>query len=426
MGSSAAPPICLFSHKADPAGVLKLLRQMAPHLKVEGEGENWTKITITQTGGLFKKATAVEFGHAQDYYAGAGWPEQVAGMQGYFSQFPDYEIKLRVMLLIQSFRFALTCSSAQGRDLTPDMPDDRLKYLFAVAKHLDAALFTPGILWDASGRILFGAEEPDIEAVMPAIFKTVPPTPRDERTRAEGGTIPNENDPLPPTAERVTRRALVLAAVCGRALLEQEDKDDPQVEETRKRILAWIMELGLQEECEPDEIKLLQHPLGTPPQRDVINATWRLEGLGVLAWALNRYALPPYDQTVDPGKLLPSVAILNVEQARALLAEPALRPASDLAAYGTAILGLHWRLRDFTIRPEAMNFAEFAENAWFGKLPLDNIRLADGDLALQEYAISKAPRELFSACMSAAQERHKAINWLHGYDETYSEVDTST
>jgi hypothetical protein len=422
----AAAPINLFSHKIDPAGVLALLRQIAPDLKVEGPPDNWTKITITLKGGLFKRGAAIEFGHHRDYYAGPGWPRQVGGMQGYFSQFPDNDVKPRIMLLIQSFRFALTCSSAHGPDLSPDTPDERLKFLFAVARHLDAVLFTPGFLWDASGRILYGAEEPDPAAVMPAIYKEVRSVPRAEHTRAEGGTLPDEDDPLPPTAERVARRTLVLAAVCGRALLEQEDKNDPNVEQTRQRLLAWIKELGLADECEPDEIKLLQHPLGTPPKQDVVNASWYLEGLVVLAWALNRFALSPYDQMVDPGKLLPAVGILNLELAQALLAEPALRPAAELEAYAREILGLHWRLRDFTLRPQAMDFRHFAENAWFGKMPLDNVRLIDGDLALQEFAIAQAPRELFSACMSAAQERHRAINWLQGWNEVYSDVDTST
>jgi len=306
------------------------------------------------------------------------------------------------------------------------MEDERLKFVFAVATYLDAALFTPGFLWDASGRIFFGGEEPDPEAVMPKIFKEVQPVPRDERTRAQGGTIPNEDDPRPPTAEQVARRALVLAAVCGRALLEQEDRNDPGVEDTRQRLLAWIQAMGLEDDCEPDEMKLLQHPLGTPPKQDVINATWRLEGLGVLAWALNRFALPAYDQMVDPGKLLPSVAVLSDELAKVLLAEPALRPETELQAYETEILGIHWRLRDFTLRPTAMDFRHFAENAWFGKMPLENVRLVEGDLALREFAIAKAPRDLFSGCMSAAQERHRAINWLRGYDEVYSQVDTST
>ena len=71
----------------------------------------------------------------------------------------------------------------------------------------------------------------------------------------------------------------------GRASLEQEDRNDASVEQTRQRILHWVDAIGIGDELEPDEWKLLQLGLGVPPPRDVLNATWRYEGLGVLVWA---------------------------------------------------------------------------------------------------------------------------------------------
>jgi hypothetical protein len=45
-------------------------------------------------------------------------------------------------------------------------------------------------------------------------------------------------------------------------------------------------------------------------------------------------------------------------------------------------------------------------------LPLDisPFRLIDGDLALGECAINDAPEDVFRSALSAAMERHKAIN----------------
>src|SRR5207248_10992204 len=61
-----------------------------------------------------------------------------------------------------------------------------------------------------------------------------------------------------PTPERVARRALALAAVTARALLEQQDSADPRGEANRQRFLSWVAALGLEDELEPDEWEVLQ------------------------------------------------------------------------------------------------------------------------------------------------------------------------
>jgi hypothetical protein len=47
------------------------------------------------------------------------------------------------------------------------------------------------------------------------------------------------------------------------------------------------------------------------------------------------------------------------------------RATEELRTYATQILALHWRLRDFTLRPQPMKFREFGRTAWFG--PFDEI-----------------------------------------------------
>jgi hypothetical protein len=166
--------------------------------------------------------------------------------------------------------------------------------------------------------------------------------------------------------------------------------------------------------------------VGKLDRQAAVDATWRLEGLAVLAWALNRFDLPPHDQQVDPGKLLPALGILNAERSKALLAEPALRPPDELKARSDQLFAIHWRLRNFRLKPEAMNFRDFARTAWFGPLNIEGVRLVGDDLAVGDSAIANADPDAVGAAQSAAEERHKAINWLHGHALWYSEVDTST
>jgi hypothetical protein len=90
------------------------------------------------------------------------------------------------------------------------------------------------------------------------------------------------------------------------------------------------------------------------------------------------------------------------------------------------LFALHWRLREFSLRPQPIAFVQFASKAWFGPLDLSGVAIADGDLAIDGIPIVKAPPARFRSCLSTLLERHLAINWLAGGNSIYSEVDVST
>jgi len=73
-----------------------------------------------------------------------------------------------------------------------------------------------------------------------------------------------------------------------------------------------------------------------------------------------------------------------------------------------------------------MDFVEFSRNCWFGSFDIQQFRVIDGDLAIGQSAIIDASEEVFQRVLSTAMERHKAINWLMGDSDIYSETDTST
>src|SRR5262245_7748181 len=153
----AMEPITLFARIADPAGVARRLRELAPAVTIDGPDDNWRNAVVTFGKG--KKKRTLTLTHDPAYYAEPNWSTQMSGMRGYFSRFPDTDRKQRVLLLTTTFRFSL------GTQFTPDFDpegDRRLDVLFAVAELLDAVLFTPSSLRDAHGRVLFGAD-PDEE-----------------------------------------------------------------------------------------------------------------------------------------------------------------------------------------------------------------------------------------------------------------------
>jgi hypothetical protein len=385
-------------------------------LEIQGSDANWERITIRVSRGFLRRAAKITFTHDPGYYGGSEGEVQRSGMQGYFSRFPLGARLQQTLATIQSIRFAL------GMLVDPDIDDandPRLRYVEAVARHLDAIIFTPSSLRDAQGRVLVDAGgEFDPAAVWPKLPATA--------ATDEAGDAGHADEIQPPSPQRVARRTLALAAVAGRALLEQEDPSDAGVEETRQRINQWVDTVGIRDELEPDEEKLLRQRLGAPTQQEAINGCWRLEGLCVLAWALGKFDVPRHDQTVEPPALLKAVHILDAPAAKGLLAEPTMRSIDELKAMADKLLATHWRLRQFRLDGKRIDdWPGKAKNAWF-PLNLADVPLVDGDLALGETGIANAPEELFGLASSIAQERHQAINWLAGDCDVYSETDTPT
>lgn len=419
----AFEPMNIFSNRVDPRGVAELLRNTVAGVEVVGPDDDWEQIVVVfPKKGLFRKARVLTFGHDANYYDGPDWPQQVAGMQGYFSRFPDCPTKSDVLRLIGTFRFSL---SVPQHDLDINSSDERLRLVYAVCQHLDGAIFTPSSLRDAAGRILIGADgNSDPAAILPRMppMADHPEAARDD----ESADDDDDDDPEPPTAERVARRLLALTAVAARATLELDAPNLDNAEDHRERIESWISDVGVADELEPDESKVIQRPVGTLDQQAFINSMWRVEGLAVLAWALHLHPLPPYDELVVPPELYQAIGLFDADSGRQILSGPELRTSEELAEMQEHLLAFHWRLRDFSLRPVAMDFVEFSHNCWFGSFDIDRFRVIDADLAIGDFAISDAPEEEIQRAQSTAMERHLALNWLMGYSEIYSQTDTST
>jgi hypothetical protein len=415
----AFEPINIFSHRIDPRGVVNLLRSLSDNVVVVGPDDDWEEAVLTLPGGMFRRGKVITFGHSSEYYDGPDWLTQMFGMANYFAGFPEVERKAGVLKLIATFRFALAVNQ---EDLNIDSRDERLKILYAVGRHLDGAIFTPSSLRDASGRILIDADgNSDPAAVLPAMPPTADLAPSDEAADDEE----DDFEPNPPTAERVARRALALAVVSNRGLLENEAGQLDEPEEIRGRLEAWVHEAEIADELEPDEWEVIQRKVGTLDPQSIVNATWRLEGLGVLLWALGRYELPPYDQLVDPADLFDAVEMFG-DDAGELAREAKLRSEEEIDSLAEHLVMFHWRMRDFSLRPQAMDFVEFSRNCWIGTFDIARFRVVDRDLAIGDRAIASAPADDVDRVHSIAMERHLAVNWLLGYSEIYSETDTST
>jgi tetratricopeptide (TPR) repeat protein len=236
-----------------------------------------------------------------------------------------------------------------------------------------------------------------------------------------------------PSAERVARRAMVLSLVVYRASLEQF-VGEAKYETLHRRLSEWVKRLDLAAELEKDERAILRAPLGRADEQACLDASWRVEGLGVLAWALKRLELPLYDDQVSARDATASVGFseqtldtLDTAAAQKFLDQARLRPKAEIDAYAVHATLVHWRLRQFNLDGKRMNSARYLRShVSFKESWLSGLQFVANDLALFGQALSKAPPEYVATFTGAAVERQVAANWLQGDDPVYSHVSADT
>jgi hypothetical protein len=228
----------------------------------------------------------------------------------------------------------------------------------------------------------------------------------------------------PPSAGRIAARALVLAAVCCRALIEK-DAGNPGAEQLQKNVIEWLGRVGAAVEAEPSELDLLSTPLGGLDNRRQIDASWCSEGMVVLAWVLGHASLPAFYAECEPGDVANAMGFLG-ERETTPLQRPQMRDANEITRWEETYLTLHWRLRQYSVEPVPMDFAAYVSSCSWGPLRLDELQLCEGDLAIEEVRLDRIGYLEFRRTLSIVQERHRAFNWLIGWDRLYSQVTTDT
>jgi hypothetical protein len=234
-----------------------------------------------------------------------------------------------------------------------------------------------------------------------------------------------EEKRTPPSADRVAARALVIACVSCRGFIEQES-EDPRAEEFRQRVVAWVEDLGIADEFEPWEKEVLATPLGCAADRQTtVNAAWMGESLGIFSWALRVADLPRYDEAPLPAEVANSLGFLCQRQ-ETVLADPSLRSLGDRQRFADFMFAVHWRVMQFHLCHEPMDFVDTANTVWFGPLETRGMEFSQKDLAFRGKPISSLDSDTFRAFMSMTMERHRAANWLVGSADVYSETGTDT
>jgi hypothetical protein len=421
--SVAREPVSILSYRVDPSGVLALVEQLAPAAvsstattgattgatapmgETVGEG-TWSVVEVHVAAGGSSRVLTLT--HSSDDYDGPSWPESVRVLREQCKRFPPTVRTAEVMRALSCVRFRIDLGAGCVVDLDrPDL-DEGAALVLALAQHLDAMLLTPSTLRDRWGRVLIGDEAPDPAAVLPAGSTTMPSL----ELRASLGPDPRAATSHDPTPERVARRALALAAVSSRAFLEQMDADRIDVFFERAKLLAWVDAVNLGDELEPDEWQLLQAQVGDIEHKRAVDCAWRLEGLTVLAWALGRIELPPYDRLVRPAELFPAIRFLEPDALLELQRGAALPSTAEVEVVRRQLFTIHWRIRELRLTGQALDLATAPLVTRAGLLDFSGCRLVDGDLAVGRLPIDVAPAEHVRQTANIVAERLVALRWL--------------
>jgi len=228
----------------------------------------------------------------------------------------------------------------------------------------------------------------------------------------------------PPDAARVAARTIVLSAVTCRGMLEFDD-DKGLAEKRRRAMCGWLEEVGAAHELEDGENLLIRTPIGQLKRQEIIDAVWQAEGMFVLGWSLGRFELLRYDEQRDPFDIASSVGFLS-DRSTTVLEKPSLRRREEIAHWANTYLTIHWRLRQHSIDPAPLDFEGYVSRCTWGPLTLAEVDLIEGDLAVRGKRIDRISEDWSRTAQSIAVERHKAFNWLLGFEPVYSEVSTDT
>jgi hypothetical protein len=234
------------------------------------------------------------------------------------------------------------------------------------------------------------------------------------------------NEPPPPAADKVARRAIVLAVVACRGIVEADRANAQGASDLAKRSYDWLRALGLEGELRAWERRVLESTFGQLNDRDRVNPSWLSEAVVVLAWSLGRLELPGFAEQCDPADAANSLGFLQPTEA-SVLNQPELRSSEDLREYNEFIYNLHWRVRDFSLNKRSYDFEALARKAWGEPVLRHGLVLSDRDLCVRGVPISRAAERDWRTLASIARERHRASNWLIGYaSEDFYEVTPDT
>jgi Domain of unknown function (DUF4272) len=221
-------------------------------------------------------------------------------------------------------------------------------------------------------------------------------------------------------AGSVYSMALGQCYLACRAMIDGDP--DPGAQEMAGKILPLTRETGIYESYEPAELRLLNAPWGSLPRRERLALSWAVEGVAVLAWALGKAPLPPFDTRCEGAPVGSALGLFQHESPETIRAAT-LRDPAEIEVRALTYEALSWRLARFIETRQRVDFASRLSNQNGPRLiDAGFTLLADGDLAVDGAPLVEISEERLSEICTIVRQRHQAFRWLLGYEKNYAAV----
>jgi hypothetical protein len=211
--------------------------------------------------------------------------------------------------------------------------------------------------------------------------------------------------------------------------VEEGEMDEARASAYLTESHRWLIREQLAGALSIRERALLAKQITTWTAREVTDAGWRSETLGVLLWSLSALdEMPPSDV---PFERLPGLVPLLAPTADFRQAAR-LRPAEDIRRAREVAELWHWRARTRQLQErdaavagvdlDAVTRQAAATAHADGSIP----EPIEGDFPAYGKAYRALDADEYAALTSSAVERHYALNWLSGYAADWDGVPTDT
>lgn len=195
----------------------------------------------------------------------------------------------------------------------------------------------------------------------------------------------------------------------------------PKAAATAKRISAlfkedWLHGLTL----DPPEQRFIDAPFGRIPQSQRIEASWLIENMAVLAWAVKVADLPPYYQKVEGAAVSRALGAFQPGHAEKI-AEATLRDPAEIVAGAQVYAALYWRLTTYRKDHAAVDF-QAKLTAPEGHLLVDGLEFIDRDLAIEGKPLKEMTEEEVQNVSGIVHQRYQEFRFLLGVERSGSRI----
>lgn len=227
--------------------------------------------------------------------------------------------------------------------------------------------------------------------------------------------------PIAHSAQCIHRTGLFLSYMAYKGMVD--GNDHPRAAERVNSIPAifrqdWMEGLTL----DAGEKRFVNAPFGTLQPYQRIEASWLVEGMAVLAWALELSELPSFYQKTNGAVVSMALGIFQSD-AKERIERATLRNPDEIVMGARTYGSLLWRLSEYLKERKPVEFSKKLTDP-DGHLLVDGLEFLNGDLAIEGLSLDQTPDEKLSLIGAIAYQRNRQFRWLLGFERGESTVTT--